>query len=147
MVDQDNQIRVEPTDDGAGLQGDDERAAAEPAEATVPCEYLTGIAGSGKSFQWIERSRQDPTWGLVTGTTGIASINLGVVTLNSTLRFFDTASLRDAYLNGSLIRRLKELREDYRRLVIDEVSMMDGEQLSIIVRGLLECNSYLSPKH
>jgi hypothetical protein len=80
-------------------------------------------------------------------TTGISAINLGTVTMNSALRYFDTDSLRDAYLNGALVRRLKELREDYRTLVIDEVSMMDGEQLSILVRATLECNSFLSPTH
>jgi hypothetical protein len=40
---------------------------------------------------------------------------------------------------------LKDIREDYRRIVIDEVSMMDGQQLSIIVRAVLECNSFKSP--
>lgn len=151
MVDEDNEIRVEPTNDGVGIPGDDERTAEECApeatEATVPCEFTCGCAGSGKTWYWRERIAADPSDGVLAATTGIAAVNLGTITLNSLLRFFDTDSLRDAYLNGSLVRRMKELREDYRRIVIDEVSMMDGAQLSILVRGLLECNSFLSPRH
>jgi ATP-dependent DNA helicase PIF1 len=128
-------------DDDAGVSGD------VTPEATVACSYTTGIAGSGKTHLWRERIAADPSAGLLMATTGIAAVNLGTVTLNSSLRFFDTASLRDAYLNGALVRRLKELREDYRTLVIDEVSMMDGDQLGILVRAALECNSWLSPTH
>jgi hypothetical protein len=118
-----------------------------PAEPTVPCEFTCGVAGSGKTYAWRERIAACPSDGILAATTGIAAVNLGTVTLNSLLSFFDTDSLRDAYLNGSLVRRLKSLREDYRRLVIDEVSMMDGDQLSILVRAMLECNSFLSPTH
>jgi hypothetical protein len=82
---------------------------------------------------------------LLCASTGIAAVNLGTVTLNATLRFFDTASLRDAYLNGALVRRLKEIREDYRLIALDEVSMTDGDQIGLIVRAMLECNSFLSP--
>jgi len=120
---------------------------ATPVGPTVPCEFLTGVAGSGKSYLCREHAAADPSWGLICSTTGISAINLGTTTINSCLRYFDTASLRDAYLNGSLVRRLKDIREDYCRLVIDEVSMMDGDQLGILVRAALECNSFLSPKH
>jgi ATP-dependent exoDNAse (exonuclease V) alpha subunit len=112
--------------------------------AAVPCEFTCGVAGSGKTYLWRERIAADPSAGVLAATTGIAAVNLGTTTLNSLLRFFDTDSLRDSYLNGSLVRRLKELREDYRRIVIDEVSMMDGDQLGILVRAALECNSFLS---
>ncbi len=126
---------------------DEGQVEAAPPEPTVPCEFWTGIAGSGKTYAWRERIAADPAAGLLTASTGIAAINLGTVTLNSTLRFFDTASLRDAYLNGALVRRLREIRELHRRLVIDEISMVDGDQLGILVRAALECNSFLSPKH
>jgi len=148
-VEEDTGVRVDAADVCVGVPGDDERSAEEcasPAEATVPCEFLTGPAGCGKTYLWRERIAIDPTQGLLCATTGIAAVNLGTVTLNSTLKFFDTESLRDAYLNGSLVRRMKDIREDYRRIVIDEVSMMDGDQLGILVRGALECNSFLS-KH
>jgi ATP-dependent DNA helicase PIF1 len=134
------------------LPGDGERdAAPQPdgiedvqGEVTVPCEFTCGVAGSGKTYMWRERIAADPTEGILAATTGIASINLGTTTLNSLLKFFDTDSLRDAYLTGSLVRRMKEIREDYRRIVIDEVSMMDGDQLGILVRAAMECNTFLS---
>jgi hypothetical protein len=124
------------------MVGDEEQPAV--TEATVPCEFLCGVAGSGKTFQVRAQCESDPEWGLLCATTGIAAVNLSTVTLNSCLRFFDTDSLRDAYLTGALVRRLKEIREDHRRLVIDEVSMMDGDQLGILVRAALEANSYKS---
>lgn len=128
------------------LDAEGEVQAAIP-EPQVPCEFTCGVAGSGKTWYWRERIAANPSDGLLCATTGIAAINLSTVTLNATLRYFDTDSLRDAYLQGSLTRRLRDLREDYRRLVIDEVSMMDGEQLSILVRATLDANSYLSPTH
>jgi ATP-dependent DNA helicase PIF1 len=115
------------------------------AEPSVPCEFTCGCAGSGKTYLWRERIAADPAAGLLCATTGIAAVNLGTTTINSALRFYDTDSLRDAYLTGALVRRLREIREDHRRLVIDEVSMMDGDQLSLLVRGALEANSFLSP--
>ena len=114
------------------------------AEPTVPCEFMTGCAGTGKTFQCRERIAADPSWGILTSTTGISAVNLGATTINSCLRFFNTDGLRDSYLNGALVRRLRELREEYRRVVVDEVSMMDGDQLGILVRAALECNSFIS---
>jgi len=141
---------TEEVEAGAGTSVDalgDETQSAAAAEPTIPCEFTCGVAGSGKTWYWRERIAADPSDGILAATTGIAAVNLGTTTLNSLLKFFDTDSLRDAYLNGSLVRRLKEIREDYRRIVIDEVSMMDGDQLGILVRAALECNSWLSPKH
>src|ERR1017187_10797957 len=52
-------------------------------EATVPCEFTCGIAGSGKTFLWRERIAADPTAGLLMATTGISAVNLGTVTVRS----------------------------------------------------------------
>lgn len=126
----------------AGAWDSTEEVSSEVGEPVVPCEFICGVAGSGKTYSIRERIAADPTWGLLCATTGIAAINLGAVTLNSTLKFFDTDSLRDSYLNGALVRILRGIREDHRRLVIDEVSMMDGDQLGILVRALLEVNTW-----
>src|SRR5580698_2372094 len=92
------------TNDAAGLPGDGERMLpvvgdddAEVSgdvtlEATVECAFTTGQAGCGKTFLWRERIAADPTAALLCASTGIAAVNLGTVTLNATLRFFDTAS-------------------------------------------------------
>ncbi len=97
-------------------------------------ELLTGTAGTGKTF--TARAIAESEYGAeMCATTGIAAINLGagVTTINSKLGFFDTASLRDSWTQGFLAMRLAKLyRNGVSRLVVDEISMMDGEQLEII---------------
>lgn len=109
-----------------------------------PCSFVTGPAGTGKTFQQRQRIQEDPCYGRLCATTGIAAVNLDTVTLNSVLGYFDTESLEDIFQNGSLEMRLAKLAQDsdevdddgepirLRNLVIDEVSMMPGEQLDII---------------
>src|SRR4029077_14716364 len=49
---------------------------------------------------------------------------------------FDTASLEEAFFNGWLVSKLRELAESgYRYLICDEVSMMDARQLDLIYQG------------
>lgn len=97
-------------------------------------EFLTGTAGTGKTFLAREIART--TGGALCATTGIAAVNLGedVSTLNSLIGYFDTADLRDKWTTGRLTSRLAWLYFELgiSRYVIDEVSMMDGEQLDIL---------------
>lgn len=107
----------------------------------VYTEFLTGAAGTGKSFEVNRRLDEDFRYGLVAATTGIAAINLGegVTTINAALGYFDTESLIDAYVTGRLTKRLRKLGKlGYKHLIIDEVSMMAAEQLDVIVKGLDE---------
>lgn len=113
-----------------------------PWPAPVPTfTYLAGAAGSGKTFltkRWAEEED-----GLqLCATTGIAAINLGgATTINSLLGYFDTKSLMDSYTNGRLTARLGRLwRAGVRRVVLDEVSMLDGDQLTYLVRAIEEVN-------
>ena len=107
----------------------------------APFAYLGGPAGSGKSTLLRELAKKDPTL-LMTSTTGIAAINLGGTTINSALGYFDTNDLEDAYTKGYLQAKLRRLlHSGIRRLVIDEVSMMDGKQLTLITRAVDEVNS------
>jgi ATP-dependent DNA helicase PIF1 len=103
-------------------------------------EFITGTAGTGKTF--LARSIADEHYGAeLCATTGIAAVNLGagVTTLNSKLGYFDTASLRDSWTTGNLTRRLGRLIDrDVSRLIVDEVSMMDVEQLIILCAALDE---------
>jgi hypothetical protein len=103
--------------------------------------FLAGAAGSGKTFltkAWAER---EP--GLVLcATTGIAAINLGGETINSILGYFDTASLQELYLTGALTAKLGRLwKSGVRRLVLDEVSMLSGDQFGFLVRAVEEVNT------
>jgi hypothetical protein len=103
--------------------------------------YLAGPAGSGKTFAtkaWAASER-----GLeLCATTGIAAINLGGTTINALLGFFDTKSLEESFTTGHLEARLGRLwRAGVRRIVLDEVSMLDGAQLGILVQAIEAVNS------
>lgn len=113
-----------------------------PGASEVPCAYLCGKAGSGKSFEIVRRCNADSRYGMLTATTGIAAVNIGATTLNSVLRYFDTASMRDAFLSGHLARTLHDIALEYEWLIVEEISMMDGRQLDILYRAIAEANRY-----
>ncbi len=102
--------------------------------------YLTGTAGTGKTTiarQWTSDPRA-----VLCATTGIAAVNLGeATTINALLSYFDTKSLEDQYIGGFLSMKLRKLyRAGVRRLVLDEVSMMDANQLTIITKAMKEAS-------
>lgn len=110
--------------------------------APVPTyTYLAGAAGSGKTFATKEWA--DEAEGLVLcATTGIAAINLGGETINSVIGFFDTASLQEMYITGALTAKLGRLWKcGVKRLIIDEVSMLSGDQLGFLVKAVEEVNN------
>ena len=103
------------------------------------CEFLTGPAGTGKTTELRRRIEADPKYGVLASTTGISAINLGTITINSLLKYFDTESMADSYFRGRLIRALRGLAEDgYKNLCIDECSMMDATQLDILYQAGLD---------
>jgi hypothetical protein len=109
-------------------------------DGEVRCEFITGIAGSGKTHECRRRIEGDEGYGVLCATTGIAAVNLGVgvMTLNSLLRFYKTQSLEDAFASKRLhfVLSCLALDEGYRNLIIDEVSMLDGRQLDLIYNAL-----------
>ncbi len=118
-------------------------AIQEPTyEAEVPCQFRCGRAGTGKTFGILRDAGEDPNFGVITATTGIAAVNLGSVTLNSTLKYFDTASLRDNYYSGLLARTIHDNLMGRKWLVIDEGSMLEALQLSLVYRGVADANKY-----
>lgn len=108
-------------------------------------QYLGGPAGTGKTFAIRVAAETDP--GLILcATTGIAACNLGesVTTINSLLFYFDLESLQENWTSGLLERRLMMLAAaGCRRIVLDEVSMMDGRQLAVILAALELVNELL----
>lgn len=108
----------------------------------VPVSYETGRAGTGKTYNLLKDSAAPDSKIKLCASTGIAAVNLGTTTVNATLRYFDTASLRDAYLSGSLTRTMHDLALAYRWLAIDEGSMVEADQLDLIYRGAEEANKY-----
>jgi ATP-dependent DNA helicase PIF1 len=106
----------------------------------VYCELLTGAAGCGKTFEIKRRIRENDLYGVMVSTTGVSAINLGTTTINSLLSYFDTESLMDRYVSGKLGKRLYSIGRKVKHLVIDEISMMDGEQLDILYDAVEENN-------
>jgi len=113
----------------------------------IPIQFVTGSAGTGKTFQQQQLIRSNPSYGVLSATTGVAAINLGTITLNSLLRYFDTESLEDAYISGRLTAVLAQLAHESRHLVIDEASMLDGDQLDLIYQAVFEVSHYRSLRH
>ncbi len=104
--------------------------------------YICGAAGVGKTFWAKEVARRAGDAVVLAATTGIASVNLGEgTTINSLLKYFDTASLRDAYTSGFIEAMLKKHRANgLQRILLDEVSMMSGDQLSILCHAFDNVN-------
>jgi uncharacterized protein with GYD domain len=107
----------------------------------VYCELLIGAAGCGKTFEIRRRIAEDPNYAILTATTGIAAINLGTITLNSTLGYFNTESLEESMIKGYLEKRLRDIIDSgYKNLVCDETSMMEFRQLDMIYEGIRRVN-------
>lgn len=84
-----------------------------------------------------------PNYCLLLATTGISAMNLGgdAVTLNSALGYFDTNDMEEKYQAGWLAQRLRRLRQTgVRRLILDEVSMMESRQLSCLMHVIDSLN-------
>lgn len=104
---------------------------------------ISGTAGVGKTFvakQILERAV--PGSVVLAATTGIAAVNLGEgTTINALLRYFDTADLRAKYVNGALQATVRRLRKSgVQRILLDEKSMLSGQQLNYIARAIREVN-------
>jgi ATP-dependent DNA helicase PIF1 len=110
----------------------------------VPCARLIGCAGTGKSYTLATRTRENSKYGLLTATTGISAINLGggARTLNSTLGYFDSSSMRDAFLTGSMARKVHDIAREYQWIIVEEYSMLVAEQLTILHRAVAEANRH-----
>ncbi|MCA9350033.1 AAA family ATPase, partial [Candidatus Saccharibacteria bacterium] len=98
--------------------------------------YLTGAAGSGKTFvlnQFIGILKKNKVKVAVTASTGIAATHLGGMTVHAwsgigiadSLNSYDITRLKN---NSKLVKRL----ESTKVLIIDEISMLDGDRLDLI---------------
>jgi ATP-dependent DNA helicase PIF1 len=109
---------------------------------TIDFRYgmVTGAAGSGKTYKVRKILENDPSWGLVTATTGPAARVLGpkVPTINSALHFFNQKSIERNYADGTLRKNIRTLRAKYSRIIIDEASMLPSEMFDCI---LLACEA------
>jgi ATP-dependent DNA helicase PIF1 len=108
--------------------------------------FLTGSAGSGKTFSINQKNIENPDYIELGATTGIAAINLDTKTINSILKYYNTDSLMDSYIDQKLHWRLREIREEKKVLGIEEVSMMPAKQLDIIFDAINEINEDQNPR-
>jgi ATP-dependent DNA helicase PIF1 len=108
----------------------------------VPCEFICGPAGVGKTFGVVKAVAADSSYGVLSSTTGISAVNLGAITVHSLLRYSTTQVLRDHFLTGRLVRILHSLAKRARRLIVDEMSMGSADQLDLWYRGVQEANRY-----
>lgn len=108
----------------------------------VPCVFRTGRAGTGKSTWVMEHTRENDEFAVLTATTGLAAVNLGATTINSILGYFDTLSMRDAYLTGRLTSILHKWAKRKRWFLVEEVSMMEADQLDYLYRAMQEANRF-----
>jgi len=107
----------------------------------VRVSYICGVAGSGKSFSIQQKIDQNPSYGRLCGSTGIAAINLGTITIHSLLGFYDLNSLIDAYTTGKLLKKLRKVAEEgYQNIILDELSMFSSDMLDIIYKAISEVN-------
>lgn len=111
-----------------------------------PYLFITGPAGSGKTYTINKYNAKDPDYIELVATTGIAAINLNSKTVNSRLKYYDTDSLLDNYIDQKLHYYLREIREEKKVLGIEEISMMDARQLDIIFDAINEINEDRNPK-
>jgi ATP-dependent DNA helicase PIF1 len=116
-------------------------AAPAPAARHIDTEFITGSAGTGKTYEVQRRCAADPEGVVVAATTGIAAVNLGpeVTTVHSLLRFFDYNSLVEAYTDGRLQRNIRKLVDNGMcELVLDEISMFCGPAMDILYSAFNE---------
>jgi len=111
-----------------------------PADHTRT-EFVTGSAGTGKTYEIQRRRAADPEGVILAATTGIAAVNLGpeVTTVHSLLMFFDYNALADAYTSRALHRNIRKLvRGGMRELVVDEISMFSAPAMDVLYNAYNE---------
>lgn len=127
--------------------GEDGLDGVKEGGGDVPVEFITGQAGTGKTYLIKQRIEEDPDYAVLTSSTGIAAVNLGGTTINSLLGYYDTESLRDLYIRGGLQAKLRTLaNKGIRRIVLDECSMVDKEQLGLLYQALKDTNALKTVK-
>lgn len=118
----------------------------------VPPPYYRGIligqAGTGKTTLLQTRIKENPGYGLLCATTGIAAVNLStadcvVRTINSVLGFWDYNSLCQKYQRGLIVGKMLGISQSgVNRLIVDEMSMFGLKTFEIINQALEEVNRY-----
>lgn len=111
--------------------------------------YLTGPAGSGKTFllnQYISELREEAIPVAVTASTGIAATHMGGRTIHAwsgigVREHLPKKEIKKILRNQDTLRRLKKAKV----LIIDEVSMLHAYQLDLVNKILREARGSWEP--
>lgn len=110
----------------------------EAIESKVPFIYLTGSAGTGKSTL-IESIKKKYKGVGVCGTTGIAGVNIGGVTMH---RFFNIPAkypITKKHLQNSRIDFVQDTLLNTKLFIIDEISMCNSDMVEAMFYTLKRC--------
>ncbi len=124
--------------------GREQSAVFTQMESTNESAFITGRAGTGKSYLlnfFVANSRKNV---VVVAPTGVAAINVGGQTIHSFFRIAPTTPIDKSGLTSHMAAR----RELYRKLdvvVVDEVSMVSSELMDAIDHVLREANGSILP--
>lgn len=108
--------------------------------------FVTGAAGCGKTAVIKEILRLEPTWGILTATTGVAAMNLSVdgqrvPTIHALLQCARIRDFRNKFNSGGLTQKLIGLKgEGAERIIIDECSMMTADVFGYIYRACIQAD-------
>lgn len=112
------------------------------------CYVVEDFVVTHNSFMINEIIAQDPYYGFRTATTGIAAVNMDGVagvqnptTINSALRYFNAEDLLRKYTTGKTLFPLKLIGSKFRNIIIDEISLINGGVLDLIVLAIEEYNA------
>ena len=146
-VAQDSSSAASPSKPGAAVDtsslGSEQRAVFEQIESTNQSAFITGRAGTGKSYLlsfFVANSHKNV---VVVAPTGVAAINIGGQTIHSFFRIPAETPIDKGRLTIS-----SAMRNMYRVLdvvVVDEVSMVSSELMDAIDYILREANDSSLP--
>lgn len=109
--------------------------------------FLTGQAGTGKTFQVIRAIEANPRIAKLTASTGIAAVNLGQgITIHSLLKVFNEVSIENSVSKGYVQGILSELKTRYDFIVVDEGCMLNDRFVAQLYSALEEVNRAEGPR-
>lgn len=129
---------------GNVLLDSEQAAVCSEIETTNSNFFITGKAGTGKSFLLSALKKRTTKSHIVLAPTGIAALNVGGATLHSTFGYYNLVNLDVDEISIENIRLKSEKRIVLRHvstIIIDEISMVRADTFEKIDRILKAINN------